>query len=661
MAENEFKFRKKLGQLLLEKNLVSEDKLHWAIEQQAASKKFLGEILIEANLVKEEELLKVLAEQDGITFLDLKKDKIQINREIVARVPPSVIKRFGILPFQFKDGAISVLVSNTIRLRMQPEIEKILSVPVKMMLTTRKYLELIVANILENVPYHFDVNDPECIRYKKIETIGITASAFTSDKKKLLGELLIERGLISEEQLNTALNEQQQHKKELQQILVEHNLLDEEQSLELDALMHQTVFISLINFTPQLNLLKYFKPDEMKQVPFLPINSEQDLLRLAVSRLDDLTFFNKFNTNFPYKLEFYLAREGEIINALGKIDLDAISRQLDLQELKISRIKEKGLAKQLVKMGYLTAGALDAAWKKSEEQKQLLTEYLVDTDQVKQVVINKIRDLRPVLEFVNLEGRKPDLSVVKLAPPEVLMKCRAIPIDKSEFDITVAIAEDDAETVRELDQIRLATNLRIRCMLADEQEILRMQEEVFGPSGSIIKSKPVSPPAEEKEEVQVLKPVPVPETDSPTEESVEILDEFDLTAEYREYSPRLKDSLKLLTAVRERQIILDPMDRSTLDTTARDSAVANFLDNLLQLALRKSASHIHLEPGEKILRVSVRVNGAIILATEAPLSLGVHLISRIMALSKIEMTEAKVPYSGSFKHKSGNFSADVMV
>ncbi|MDQ1376821.1 MAG: biosis protein MshE, partial [Acidimicrobiaceae bacterium] len=60
-----------LGQLLVQRGLLTEAALALALEEQARTGQTLGRLLIDASLVKETDLVATLASQLGLSFVDL--------------------------------------------------------------------------------------------------------------------------------------------------------------------------------------------------------------------------------------------------------------------------------------------------------------------------------------------------------------------------------------------------------------------------------------------------------------------------------------------------------------------------------------------------------------------------------------------------------------
>jgi len=95
---------KRLGELLLEENLITEEQLERAIEEQQKTGEPLGEILIRLNYISEEALYYFLAIQFGTEYVDL-ADK-EIPPETVNLIKKSVAEELNIIPIENNDKHI---------------------------------------------------------------------------------------------------------------------------------------------------------------------------------------------------------------------------------------------------------------------------------------------------------------------------------------------------------------------------------------------------------------------------------------------------------------------------------------------------------------------------------------------------------------------------
>jgi type IV pilus assembly protein PilB len=100
-----FMVRKKLGELLVEAGLITEEQLKHAIEVQSKTGEKLGKVLIKSGYVTESQILEALEFQLGIPHVDL--HKYYIDPEVAKLIPEAVAKRHTIIPIKKdKDGIL---------------------------------------------------------------------------------------------------------------------------------------------------------------------------------------------------------------------------------------------------------------------------------------------------------------------------------------------------------------------------------------------------------------------------------------------------------------------------------------------------------------------------------------------------------------------------
>jgi type IV pilus assembly protein PilB len=94
--------RKSLGDILVEKGLLTQDKLNEAVEAQKATPSVdLGRTLIDLQLAAEVDVYRAKADEQGVAFIDLTKHKPEPSAINV--VPEHVVKKHNALPVR-KDG-----------------------------------------------------------------------------------------------------------------------------------------------------------------------------------------------------------------------------------------------------------------------------------------------------------------------------------------------------------------------------------------------------------------------------------------------------------------------------------------------------------------------------------------------------------------------------
>ncbi|MGH2691160.1 MAG: GspE/PulE family protein [Actinomycetota bacterium] len=102
--------KKDLGELLLEKGLISEDQLDEAKEEQQRTGRSLGRILVERGWVTESGLIALLARQIGLEFVEL--TDISVDTTAAGLIPESLAKRYRALPIGYEDSKLIVAMSD---------------------------------------------------------------------------------------------------------------------------------------------------------------------------------------------------------------------------------------------------------------------------------------------------------------------------------------------------------------------------------------------------------------------------------------------------------------------------------------------------------------------------------------------------------------------
>ncbi|MGS0741719.1 type IV-A pilus assembly ATPase PilB [Glaciimonas sp. GG7] len=80
-----------------------------------------------------------------------------------------------------------------------------------------------------------------------------------------------------------------------------------------------------------------------------------------------------------------------------------------------------------------------------------------------------------------------------------------------------------------------------------------------------------------------------------------------------------------------------------------DAPVVRFLQKILTDAINQGASDLHFEPFEKFYRIRFRVDGVLRDMAQPPLSIKEKLASRIKVLSRLDISEKRVPQDGRMR------------
>jgi type IV pilus assembly protein PilB len=80
-----------------------------------------------------------------------------------------------------------------------------------------------------------------------------------------------------------------------------------------------------------------------------------------------------------------------------------------------------------------------------------------------------------------------------------------------------------------------------------------------------------------------------------------------------------------------------------------DAPVVRFLQKILLDAINMGASDLHFEPFEKFYRIRFRIDGVLREIAQPPLAIKEKLASRIKVISKLDISEKRVPQDGRMK------------
>jgi type IV pilus assembly protein PilB len=80
-----------------------------------------------------------------------------------------------------------------------------------------------------------------------------------------------------------------------------------------------------------------------------------------------------------------------------------------------------------------------------------------------------------------------------------------------------------------------------------------------------------------------------------------------------------------------------------------DAPIVKFLQKVLMDAIQAGASDIHFEPYEKFYRIRLRIDGELREFAQPPLAIKEKLASRIKVISRLDISEKRVPQDGRMK------------
>jgi type IV pilus assembly protein PilB len=127
--------RKALGDLLLEKGLLSREQLDGVMGKMNGGRVSLSQALIDQGLLREEEVATVLAEQCGLVYDPL--TDYRVNQQYYQTIPVELMHRHPFVPLREHEGILQLAIADPHDLPALDELEILLGRPFTTVISTR--------------------------------------------------------------------------------------------------------------------------------------------------------------------------------------------------------------------------------------------------------------------------------------------------------------------------------------------------------------------------------------------------------------------------------------------------------------------------------------------------------------------------------------------
>jgi type IV pilus assembly protein PilB len=105
----------------------------------------------------------------------------------------------------------------------------------------------------------------------------------------------------------------------------------------------------------------------------------------------------------------------------------------------------------------------------------------------------------------------------------------------------------------------------------------------------------------------------------------------------------------------------DDQDLSSVREVVDDAPIVRFVNLLITQAIQDRASDIHIEPGERELRVRFRIDGVLHEVMHSPKTIQAGVISRLKIMSDIDIAERRIPQDGRLSVQANGKKIDLRV
>lgn len=300
------------------------------------------------------------------------------------------------------------------------------------------------------------------------------------------------------------------------------------------------------------------------------------------------------------------------------------------------------LGEILVRENLITSQQLREALDYQRNNGGRLGSNLIKLGIISDEVITSVLSRQYGVPSINLELFHIDEETVKLISHEVSMKYTVLPISKVGATLTMAMA--DPTNVFAMDDIKFMTGLNVEPVIASEASIQSAIATYYSSSKELDVANVELENDFNKISAKLARNgsaksngngvVQERITDSDLDVS---LDKFEFDAADGEELEVLEDN--------------DEIDLAELAKASEDAPVVRLVNVLLVDSLRRGASDIHVEPYEKDFRIRFRIDGILYDVMHPPMKMRDALISRLKIMSKLDISEKRLPQDGRIKIK----------
>ena len=262
-----------------------------------------------------------------------------------------------------------------------------------------------------------------------------------------------------------------------------------------------------------------------------------------------------------------------------------------------AKVQVTGLARKLVMDGLLTEEAAAKAWEEASAAKTPFVSHVVGNRLVSATAVAQVAADEfgvPVLDINSIEI---DADVTKLVAEKLVRENHALPIYKRGNRLFIAVS--DPTNLQALDEIKFATRAQTEAILVEDDKLVAAIDKALDAADT----------------------------------SMHMGDEDDLEG------------------LEDLEVGGDEPEADDTGMDVDDAPVVKFVNKLLLDCMKKGASDIHIEPYEKFCRVRLRIDGVLLEVAKPPLALANKIAARIKVMSRLDVSERRVPQDGRIKLK----------
>lgn len=119
---DDLRYKVRIGDLLLESGLITQEQLERALSEQKQTRKKLGRTLIDLKFISENALLELLSRQLRIPLINIRNYPLQ--QQLVQRLPEAIARRYRAIILDQRDGDYLVGMSDPLDIHAIDELQR---------------------------------------------------------------------------------------------------------------------------------------------------------------------------------------------------------------------------------------------------------------------------------------------------------------------------------------------------------------------------------------------------------------------------------------------------------------------------------------------------------------------------------------------------------
>ena len=261
-----------------------------------------------------------------------------------------------------------------------------------------------------------------------------------------------------------------------------------------------------------------------------------------------------------------------------------------------SSMRIGGLARRLINDGLMSEEDASKAQNEARDEQTSLTNYLVKNGHVQANMLANCASREFGIPLLDVDALDIESIPISLVPEKLIRQHNALPIQKRGNRLFVAIS--DPMNLIALDEFKFNTGISTEPVLVEEDKLSQILDKALEMGDKSL--------------------------------SMDGL---------------LDDDLDNLEFSNEEETPGEDVGDSDID----DTPIVRFVHKVLLDAINKKASDIHFEPYEHAFRVRFRMDGILQEIASPPIALGPRISARLKVMSRLDISERRVPQDGRIK------------